>query len=116
VIRRGEVVVVDFSPTDPNAKVRPALVIQNDRDNARLQKTIVVQITGNLAGAGEDTHLLIDQNHPDWKRSGLRIPSVVSCINIATVSQGHVKKTLGSISAATMRMIEDRLKTAQGIP
>ena len=32
---RGDVVIVDFRPTNPAAKVRPALVIQNDRDNTR---------------------------------------------------------------------------------
>jgi mRNA-degrading endonuclease toxin of MazEF toxin-antitoxin module len=38
---RGDVVIVDFRPVHPAAGVRPALVIQNDRDNARMSKTIV---------------------------------------------------------------------------
>ena len=36
--RRGDVVIVDFSPNDPRAKVRPALIVQNDRDNVRMQR------------------------------------------------------------------------------
>ncbi|HUG94493.1 MAG TPA: hypothetical protein VML55_26990 [Planctomycetaceae bacterium] len=30
---RGMVVIVDFTPTNPASGVRPALVVQNDRDD-----------------------------------------------------------------------------------
>jgi mRNA interferase MazF len=53
---RGDVVIVDFYPTDPRSKVRPALVVQNDRDNARMKRTIVIQITSNVSRSHEDTH------------------------------------------------------------
>ena len=53
-VQRGDVVVVDFTPTMPAASVRPALVVQNDRDNARMRNTIVAQVTSNLRRAGED--------------------------------------------------------------
>lgn len=85
--RRGDVVIVDFSPTDPRAKVRPALVVQNDRDNARMQRTIVVQITSNVSRSHEDTQYLIDRAHPDWRTSGLRLPSVVNAANLVTVAR-----------------------------
>lgn len=62
---RGDVVVINFTPTYPNATVRSALVTQNDRDNSRMANTIVVQITSNTRHAAEDTQLLIDQSHPD---------------------------------------------------
>jgi mRNA interferase MazF len=46
-VQRGAVVLVDFPyPSGTGSKVRPALVVQNDRDNTRLLNTIVVQITG----------------------------------------------------------------------
>jgi mRNA-degrading endonuclease toxin of MazEF toxin-antitoxin module len=38
-MNRGDVVTVDFSRYDPTDKVRPALVVQNDRDNLRMTKT-----------------------------------------------------------------------------
>lgn len=34
-MNRGDVVILDFALYDPTDKVRPALVVQNDRDNAR---------------------------------------------------------------------------------
>lgn len=43
-VQRGEVVLVDYPyASGTGAKVRPALVIQNDRDNQRLLNTIVIQ-------------------------------------------------------------------------
>jgi mRNA-degrading endonuclease toxin of MazEF toxin-antitoxin module len=49
------------SPPTPQggAKVRPALVVQNDRDNQRLVNTIVVQITSVTRRALAPTQLLI---------------------------------------------------------
>lgn len=69
-MNRGDVVIVNFQPTAQKAKTRPALIVQNDRDNARMANTIVAQVTSNIRRAHEDTQLLIDQKHADWSRSG----------------------------------------------
>jgi len=58
-MNRGDVVTVDFSRYDPGDKVRPALVVQNDRDNARMAKTIVAFITSNLHRAAANAQFLI---------------------------------------------------------
>ena len=65
-IRRGRVVLVDFAPTNPASGVRPALIVQNDRDNGRMANTIVAQVTSNISRAHEDTQLLLDPAHSDW--------------------------------------------------
>jgi mRNA-degrading endonuclease toxin of MazEF toxin-antitoxin module len=88
-IHRGEIVVVDFSPTQANSGIRPALIVQNDRDNGRMLNTIVAQITSNISRAHEDTQLLIDQNHPDWLASGLHRTSVVNCSSLGYVKKQH---------------------------
>jgi mRNA interferase MazF len=44
-MKRGDVVILDHPFTDGSAsKVRPALVVQNDRDNRRVTNTIVALI------------------------------------------------------------------------
>jgi mRNA interferase MazF len=58
-VRRGEVVLLDSPFAGGGSKVRPALVVQNDRDNARLLATIVAQITSVTRRALELTQLLI---------------------------------------------------------
>jgi mRNA interferase MazF len=45
-VQRGDVVLVDYLYAGGDGhKVRPVLVMQNDRDNQRLRNTIVAQIT-----------------------------------------------------------------------
>ena len=112
---RGDVVIIDFRPTNPSAKVRPAVVIQNDRDNARMSNTIVAQITSNTGRSQQDTQLLIDQTHPDWVASGLRLPSVVNASNLATVLQTQITHVIGHLSAATTAEIDKCLKAALGL-
>jgi mRNA interferase MazF len=55
-VQRGDVVLLDYPyASGGGAKVRPALVVQNDRDNQRLTNTIVVQITSVTRRALEPT-------------------------------------------------------------
>lgn len=109
---RSKLVIVDFRSTNPSAGVRPALVVQNDQDNARMSNTIVVQITTTIRRKVEGTQLLIDQQHPDWQLSGLRRTSVINCSNIYTVRQQHIAKVIGSLSHATMQEVETCLRVA----
>jgi mRNA-degrading endonuclease toxin of MazEF toxin-antitoxin module len=115
-MKRGDLVIVDFGVVNPAASIRPALVIQNDRDNARMSKTIVAQITTNIRRAGENTQLLIDPGHTDWMQSGLKRSSVVNCTNLATIDQSDIRRIFGSLSPATMRQINDCLRSALAIP
>jgi len=112
---RGSIVIVDFASTNPGSGVRPAVIVQNDRDNARMTNTIVAQITSNISRANEPTQLLIDQGHPDWIASGLRRPSVVNCSSVATVQQQHVTRVIGRLSTSTMGQTDACLRAAFGL-
>src|SRR5262245_35253346 len=101
-LRRGQIVLVDFGG---RARIRPALVVQNDRDNQRLTNVIVVQVTSNVSRSHEPTQILVDQSHGDWQISGLRRPSVVNCSNIAYVRQADIAQVIGSLSDATMQQV-----------
>jgi len=111
--QRGDVVIVAFPFTDrPASKVRPALVVQNNRDNRRLRKTIVAMISGNLSHAGEPTHLLIDPGTPEGASSGLHGASVVTCVNLYTIEQSSILKTIGCLSEGKMRQLNVCLKAS----
>jgi mRNA interferase MazF len=114
-MNRGDVVIVDFTPTAPSKRIRPALIIQNDADNNRMSNTIVAQVTSNISRSHEKTQLLIDPSHPDWPNSGLRLPSVVNCSNVTTIQQADVRQVIGSLSPTTMQEIEECLKIALGM-
>lgn len=114
---RGDVVIVDFPFTDVrSSKIRPALVVQNDSDNARRRKTIVAMITGNLRMAGDPKQLLVDPSTTEGVSSGLHGPSLVSCGDLFTVEQDDVTRTIGHLSTAMMQRIDGCLKAALGLP
>jgi mRNA interferase MazF len=116
-VQRGDVVLVDYPyTTGGGTKVRPVLVIQNDRDNQRLLNTIVAQITGVTRGALEPTQLLIEIATPAGQQSGLRQDSVVNCANLLTLDRGRVIRKLGSLPDALMQKVNNCLKAALELP
>lgn len=41
---RGDIVIVDFRPLNPAAKVRPSIMVQSDRHNGRMAAVSLLQI------------------------------------------------------------------------
>lgn len=116
MIRRGDVVVVDFPFTDAaRSKVRPAVVVQNDRDNQRIRKTVIAMVTGNLRRRGDPSHLYIDPSDPDGMSSGLSFPSLVSCNNLFTVEQDAIRQVIGHLSGPLLLQLDGCLKAALGL-
>jgi mRNA interferase MazF len=113
-VNRGDVVLVDYPFTTGGAKVRPALVVQNDRDNARITNTIVAQISGNTARVSASTQHLIEL--AEEPGCGLARDSALIGTNLLTMHQSDILRVLGSLSAATMAQIDDCLKVALGLP
>lgn len=115
-VQRGDVVLVDFPyGAGGGAKVRPALVVQNDRDNQRLPNTIVVQITSVTRRAVEPTQLLVELASPAGVQSGLRQDSVVNCVNLLTLSRLKILRRLGSLPAPLMQKVNECLKVSLGL-
>ena len=112
MISRGDVVYVRFPFTDGGAKVRPAVVIQNDRYNTLLRKTVVAMVTGNLSRASDPAHLLVDPATPDGAGSGLLYPSLVSCNNLHTIEQLGIHRTVGRLSDPLLQRLDQCLKEA----
>jgi mRNA interferase MazF len=119
-LQRGQVVLVDWPLTKPVGrkvtKVRPALVVQNDRDNQRLTNSILAMITGQTKRSLEPTQLFIDISTADGQLTGLRSDSAVNCINLLTLDQKKIITTIGTFSAAFMLQVNDCLKEALELP
>lgn len=115
-MNRGDVVIVDFPFTSgAQSKVRPALVVQNDRENSQISKTIIAMITGNLRRIAEPTHVLIDPASPHGSTSNLHGKSLVSCINLFTIEQSSVRHVVGKCSAPLMADVDRALRHALGL-
>ena len=116
-VQRGDVVLVDYPyASGTGAKVRPVLVIQNDRYNQRLLNTIVVQITSVTRRALEPTQLLIELATPAGRQSGLRQDSVVNCVNLLTLDKDRILRKLGSLPDSELQLVNNCLKTALELP
>ncbi len=112
-MKRADVVVVEIPYVQGRGgKRRPALVVQNDRDNQRLTNTIVAMISGNIEHAREATQLFIDPATSAGSSSGLHGPSVVKCCNLVTVAQADIQRVIGRISQAMVSELENCLKAA----
>jgi len=112
-IQRGDIVLVDYPYTSSSeAKVRPVLVIQNDRDNQRLKNTIVAQITSQTQRSLEATQLLIKLATDEGQESGLRQNSVINCVNLLTISKDKILRKLGHLPNSTLQKVNNCLKTA----
>jgi len=102
--RRGAVLIVNFPFSDGSgSKNRPALVIQNDADNQRLQNTVLAMITGNISHAHEATQFWVDPSTQECRNAGLRGPSVVKCSVLVTVAGKSIIRRLGHLSPAALQ-------------
>lgn len=116
-VKRGDVILT-YVPNigGPGGKVRPALVVQSDHNNARLNETIIAAITSNTSRMHEATQLLVEVGTPDGAASGLLHDSAVRCERLHSIPQVDVRRIIGQLSDALMRQINDCLKAALGVP
>jgi mRNA-degrading endonuclease toxin of MazEF toxin-antitoxin module len=116
-VSRGDVVLAFVEDVGaPAGKRRPALVVQCDRNNSRLQETIIAAITSNTTRVHEPHQFLIDIGTPEGKASGLLRNSAVRCERLHTVLQSDLLKTIGHLPPALMLQVDDCLKASLGIP
>ncbi len=117
MIRRCDVVIVDFPFTDTGqSKVRPAVIVQNDRDNQRIRKTVIAMVTGNLRRQGDPSHLHVDPTSPEGASSGPGFPSLVSCNNLFTIEQASIIQVIGHLTTTLETRLNACLKAALAVP
>lgn len=111
-VARGNVVLVDYPFSDrTGSKVRPALVVQSDVLNQRIDDTILAAISRSTHRASS-TQLFIDIATPDGAASGLRQNSTVQCENLLTYDRGLVIAKIGDLSDALMQRVDACLEEA----
>lgn len=113
-VKRGDVVLVDYPFADATgSKVRPALVVQADYNNARIANTVVVMITRRKHRAAlEPTQILVDPASAEGRTTGLLTTSAITCENLFTINQRRIIRTLGAASDALMLLVDAALKAA----
>ncbi len=114
MIPRGAVVIVRFPYAGGGGfKVRPAIVVQCDRLNRKIQNTVLAMVTGNTKLANVDpAQFLIDPATADGAVTGLSKPSAVKCENLATVLQTDIIDVVGHLPDPLLELLNEGLKAA----
>jgi mRNA interferase MazF len=117
-VKRGDIILVPLPFTSgTGGKARPALVVQSDHNNQRLNDPIVAVITKTTHRTGwEATQLLIDLATPEGQQSGLLHTSAVKCEHLATLDLNLIRRVIGTLPPAIMTQIDTCLKAALGLP
>ena len=116
-VQGGDIVLVDFPYSDQTVgKVRPALVVQADRWNQRLDATILAGITSSRhRRVGAPTQYFIDISTTEGEQTGFRLDSVVQYEKLITFSQSRILRVIGRLSDSAMQEVDVCLKSALGI-
>src|SRR4051812_20250374 len=116
-VSRGDIVLIDFPfSSGSGGKVRPAVIVQKDMNNRRLNNTIVAMISSRVDRARtEPTQLLVDLASPIGQQSGLLHDSAINCASIFTVERSLIRKVIGSLPADAMTGMDTCLKTSLGL-
>ena len=111
-VSRGDVLLLPIAfVTGQGFKVRPAVVVQNDRLNAMLISTIVAIITStNTRVKNEPSQLFIDVSTADGQATGLLHDSTVKCEHLDTVDRWDIHRVIGRCSPALLQQLDDCLK------
>lgn len=115
-VSRGDIVLVFVENVEgPGGKVRPALIVQADKNNARLNETIIAAITSNTSRVHEPHQLLVDISTPIGTASGLLHNSAIRCERLHTVPQSDVRRVIGHLPDHVMHQADACLKVSLGI-
>lgn len=109
-VKRGEIYYYDFGRGYGSVQggKRPALVVQDDKANARSSTTVVVPLTRTIRKAWLDCHVLLD------KDCGLTNDSMAMIEQIRAVNQADLADYIGRISEPMQRMIDKSLRNSLG--
>jgi mRNA interferase MazF len=113
-VNRGDVVLLPIAfVSGHGTKVRPAVVVQNDNLNARLNSTVVAIITStNIRAHAEPSQLFIDLGTPDGRQTGLLHDSTVKGEHLDTVDQRDIVRKIGMFSQTLMGELQRCIEAA----
>jgi mRNA-degrading endonuclease toxin of MazEF toxin-antitoxin module len=105
ILSAGDVVLVEHKPQDnPQAKIRPAIVLSNSSFNQSSLDVIVVPLTSQIR-YGDPYQIVIDANSSNFKKTGLQKTSAIKCSHIFAYHKNGIKRQLGFVDKNTLREI-----------
>lgn len=112
--RKGDVVLVSFPYTTDEGTLqtrrRPAVIVSNDYNNARLDDVLTVPITSNTKNNMDRRTVVVSMSSPEGKAAGLRLDSVIDCTIIATIPKTLLVNRIGRFSDEIIKRIDECIR------
>jgi len=102
---KGKTVLIPFPFTNLTAtKLRPALVLfEGERD------VVVSFVSSRVPQESAPTFIIVNENHPEFKLTGLKVSSVIGLDKVATISKDMVLGEIGEIGGKLKKEINKKL-------
>jgi len=103
---KGKIVLLPFPFTDlTTAKLRPALVIyEGEKD------VIVAFISSKVSSRSPETNILLTKERRGFRRTGLKVDSVIRVDKIATLLKDLVVGELGEVDEEIRKEVNQKLR------
>jgi len=101
---KGKIILVPFPFTDlTSTKLRPALVLHES------EKDVVVAFISSRTEMPRPTDITIDKNSSEFKRTGLKLTSVLKLDKIATISKDLILGEIGEVGTRLKKEINRKI-------
>jgi mRNA interferase MazF len=108
---RGDVVLVPFPFSDlSGSKVRPAVIISADPQDAELVLAFITSVLTNHSTRGAEVELL--RSNPEFASTGLKTDSLLRLDKLVTLSRSAILRRLGSLGPTTRQHLRSALLRA----
>ena len=105
-MKQRDILLVPFPFSDQKGrKVRPVIVISNDKFNLNSEDVLVVGVTSNISN---DKYTLNLMNN-DLEMGELYLECFIKCENILKIDKEIVIKKIGKIKKEKLKLITDKI-------
>lgn len=111
-VTRGDVVQVDLNPVtgSEQAGVRPALVVQIDRANAKSPHTIIAPFTSRIRNKLLPSHVRVPAGV-----GGLTLDSILLCEQVRVIDRRRIVRILGHLDPPYLDEVAVAIRTILGV-
>ena len=108
----GDVHWVEFAPKGGHAQAgrRPAIIVQNEKDSARIPTVLVIPLTSQLDALRFSGTVLIEAD----SKNALRRASVALVFQLTAIDQRYFSNRIGNISQTVLDEIFSALDELTG--
>ncbi|KXB05561.1 hypothetical protein AKJ50_00540 [candidate division MSBL1 archaeon SCGC-AAA382A13] len=103
---KGKIVLIPFPFTDlTTSKLRPTLILLERRKDV-----VGVFISSRVPEEPSQTEVVVEEDHPEFRQTGLKKSSVIRLDKVATISKDLLVGEIGEVGPSLKKTINERLR------